>query len=87
MWCCVGCNEVYADELDVCPTCAHPGRWYHPTEDEIAAACARVRAGWDDADEQRRIVDPGQRRIHVDVRSHGPGHHRKARGSEQRARE
>ncbi|MAT71281.1 MAG: hypothetical protein CMJ58_17355 [Planctomycetaceae bacterium] len=33
----------------------HPRRTRDPTPEEIAAACERIRAGWTEAERQRRL--------------------------------
>ena len=35
-----------------------PNTFYQPTNDEIRAACARIRAGWDESERRKRAGLP-----------------------------
>lgn len=56
------------------------GARYMPTPEEIAAACAAIRAGWSDTTLQSRIVD-GDKVKYADVARVSSGCHRRKGGS------
>jgi hypothetical protein len=40
------------------PPNSPPNTSYEPTDDEIRAACARIRAGWDESERRKRAGLP-----------------------------